>query len=419
MQNVYFIPDLSQNLLSIGQLIESGYSIVFEGKSCKIRDKDKLVIEDGMVRNRLFPLEIIKISDKALAATTNLSESELWHLRYDHLSIGGLRLLKQKQMVYGLPEISEFGLCEGCILGKHYKLPFVKGQSLRATQLLELVHTDLCGPMDTSSLGGSMYFLLFIDDFSRMNWVYFLQTKGEAFKCFKKFKGMVETQSGMKIKKIRSDRGGEYQSNEFKQFCENEGIIHQLTLPYTPQQNMIVKRKNKTIVELARSMLTGKRLPHNFWAEVVATAVYLLNITPTKAVFNITPYEAWHGRKTAVGHLKVFGCVAYSMVNSQNRRKLDEKFEKDIFIGYCQQSKGYKIYIPDTKKTITRRNVIFVENSRWIWENETKESVPMQLNSDEVVVEEGDLDADSEDDANVHTPEPHRPQSHTLPQKIF
>jgi hypothetical protein len=93
------------------------------------------------------------------------------------LSIGGLRLLKQKQMVYGLPEISEFGLCEGCILGKHYKLPFVKGQSLRATQLLELVHTDLCGPMDTSSLVGSMYFLLFIDDFSRMNWVYFLQTK--------------------------------------------------------------------------------------------------------------------------------------------------------------------------------------------------------------------------------------------------
>jgi hypothetical protein len=82
-------------------------------------------------------------------------------------------------------------------------------------------------------------------------------------------------------------------------------------------------------------MLTGKRLPHNFWAEAVATAVYLLNITPTKAVFNITPYEAWHGRKAAVGHLKVFGCVAYSMVNSQNRRKLDEKSEKGIFIGYC------------------------------------------------------------------------------------
>jgi GAG-pre-integrase domain len=210
LQNVYFIPELSQNLLSIGQLIESGYSIVFEGKSCKIRDKDKLVIEVGMVRNRLFSLEITKISDKALTATTNLSESELWHLRYGHLSIGGLRLLKQKQMVYGLPEISEFGLCEGCILGKHSKLPFVKGQSLRATQLLELVHTDLCGPMDTSSLGESRYFLLFIDDFSRMNWVYFLQTKVEAFECFKKFKAMVETQSGLKIKKIRSDRGGEY-----------------------------------------------------------------------------------------------------------------------------------------------------------------------------------------------------------------
>jgi Integrase core domain len=134
-------------------------------------------------------------------------------------------------MVIGLPEIEEVGLCEGCVLGKQSKLSFPKDQSLCATRVLKLVHTDLCGTMEMNSMGGSKYFMLFIDDFSRMTWVLFITYKSEAFKMFKKFKAMAETQTSMKLKALRSDRGGEYQSIEFKQFCDQEGILQQLTTP--------------------------------------------------------------------------------------------------------------------------------------------------------------------------------------------
>lgn len=217
LHNVYYIPQLSQNLLSIGQMMDNGYVIKFEGNTCKI-EESSTKREISIIRktqNNLFPLEITEVDDSALAVT-ELNQSRLWHLRYGHLNVNGLKLLKQKNMVVGLPEIEEVGLCEGCILGKQSKLPFPKDQSLRATRVLELVHTDLCGPMEASSMGGSKYFMLFIDDFSRMAWVFFLTYKSEAFKMFKKFKAMTETQTGIKLKALRSDRGGEYQSTEFQ-----------------------------------------------------------------------------------------------------------------------------------------------------------------------------------------------------------
>ncbi|KAJ1704767.1 hypothetical protein LUZ63_004546 [Rhynchospora breviuscula] len=375
LKNVYFIPKLTQNLLSVGQLIECGNSVIFENKKCTIIDKttNQIMAVVDMATNKLFPLEIEGIEEKVLTAKLE-NPSEIWHLRYGHLNIKGLRLLSQKQMVFGLPEIKEIGLCEGCVYGKQIRLPFPKNQLMRAKRVLELVHTDLCGPMETESLGGSRYFLLFIDDFSRMSWVYFLSNKSETFHTFKKFKAMAENQTGMHLKMLRSDRGGEYQSNEFREYCESEGIQHQLTMPYTPQQNGVAERKNRTVVELARSMLKSKGLPNDFWAEAVATAVYLLNLSPTKAVLNQTPFEAWFERKPSVAHLRVFGCIAYTLLSAQNRRKLDQKSEKCIFIGYCIQSKGYRLYNPETKKIIVSRNVMFDENMSWKWNSDDIEA---------------------------------------------
>ena len=127
------------------------------------------------------------------------------------------------------------------------------------------------------------------------------------------------------------------------QFCEKESLHRQLTAPHTPEKNGVAERKNCTIVEMARSLLKGKRLPNDFWAEGVATAVHLLNLSPTKAVQNMTPYEAWNGKKPWVSHLKVFGCIAYALIDSHNRRKLDDKSTKCIFIGYCNESKAYRL----------------------------------------------------------------------------
>ena len=146
--------------------------------------------------------------------------------------------------------------------------------------------------MKTSSLENQRYFLIIIYDFSRMTWVYFLKEKSEAFATFKKFKALVEKQKGCSIKTIHSDRGGEYTSREFEEYCKNEGIQKQLTARYTPQQNGASERRNRTIVEMARTMMNEKWLPKYFWAEAVHTAVHILNRCPTKALKDKTPVEA-------------------------------------------------------------------------------------------------------------------------------
>ncbi|GJW98789.1 retrovirus-related pol polyprotein from transposon TNT 1-94 [Tanacetum coccineum] len=167
-------------------------------------------------------------------------------------------------MVSNLPHpiIDKKNVCEGCILGKQSKKAFPVGKSKRVDDVLELIHADLYGPMRVDSLAGSKYFLLFTDDYCRMSWVYFIQQKSETFEHFKKFKAMVEKQSGKDLK----------------------GIKRELTAPYSPKQNGMPKRKNRTVVEMTRSVLKLKGLPNGFWVEGVAIAVYLLNISPMKVV---------------------------------------------------------------------------------------------------------------------------------------
>lgn len=370
LYDVYFVPNLSNNLLSVGQLMSSGYSVLFEDGACVIRDKKsgQLVVNVSMAENKMFPLEVSNFNHYALVASKK-SESTLWHLRYGHLNVKGLKLLSCKEMVHGLPKIESLELCEGCIYGKQSKHPFPVGKSWRASKILELVHADLCGPMRTKSFGGSQYFLLFTDDYSRMSWVYFQQLKSETFDNFRKFKAYVEKQNGKPLKALRTDRGGEFLSNQFSLFCEENGIRREFTAPYTPEQNGVAERKNRTVVEMARSMLKAKGLPNDFWAEGVATAVYLLNLSPTKAVQNQIPYEAWSGFKPWVSHLRIFGCIAYALVNSENRSKLDDKSIKCIFVGYCTHSKAYRLYNPLNGKVVVSRNVVFDEEASWDWNN--------------------------------------------------
>ena len=187
--------------------------------------------------------------------------------------------------------------CEGCLIAKQHRLPFSTDKAWRAKDLLELIHTDVCGPMRTPSHHNNRYFILFIDDFSRMTYVYFLKAKSKIFRIFKKFKALVEKQSGKQIKVLRSDRGKEYTSCEFDKFYEDEGIKRQLTIAYTPQQNDVSERKNHAVIEMVRSMLKEKGLPNILWTEVVYTTVYLLNRCPTKAVQDKTPIKAWSSKK--------------------------------------------------------------------------------------------------------------------------
>ncbi|KAK0594583.1 hypothetical protein LWI29_036706 [Acer saccharum] len=229
-----------------------------------------------MEKNRSFPI-VFKYEGNVALKMDTVDESWLWHRRFGHLNFHGLKLLSQKNMVVGLPTCIEDkdGVCEGCALGKHHRQAFPKEVAWRAKKALELVHTDVWGPMSTPSNGNNRYFILFIDDFTRMTWVFFMRQKSEVFTIFKKFKSFVEKQSGNYIKILRSDRGKEYNSREFDKFCEDEGVERQLTVPYTPQQNGVSERKNQTVMEMAKSMLHEKRLPKVFWGEAVYTTVYL------------------------------------------------------------------------------------------------------------------------------------------------
>ncbi|KAL4295185.1 hypothetical protein GQ457_12G009340 [Hibiscus cannabinus] len=233
---------------------------------------------------------------------------------------------------------------------------FPKGKAWRASKQLELVHSNICGPLNPISNGGKRYFITFTDDFNRKSWVYFPHEKSEAFVAFKSFKPLVEKEVGMPIKVLHSDRGGEYLSQEFISFCDSNGIHKQLTTAYTPQQNGVSERKNRTILNVVRSLLRRSDVPKSFWLEAVSLSVHVLNRRPTHAVRNRTLEEAWSGRRLDVRHFRVFNCVVYSHVPDQKRTKLDDKAEN--------------------------RDVVFDEHAFWPWEENNENKKLRQVTAD-------------------------------------
>ncbi|KAJ4713761.1 Retrovirus-related Pol polyprotein from transposon TNT 1-94 [Melia azedarach] len=346
INDVLLVPNLDQNLLSVGQMMHKGYSLFFKDKACVISDSsgDKVVVVPMIDKSFIIRWH----SNISLACKTVVDESWLWHKRFGHANFKSLKLLQEKCLVDDMFAVNICNeVCESCQMGKLHRFPFPSQAKWRATEKLELVHSDVCGPMQTPSLNQNRYFILFVDDLTRMTWVYFMNNKSQAFSCFKKFKSLAETQSGVKVKKLRTDNGKEYISNEFDKFCEDAGIQHQLTVPYSPQQNGVCERKNRTLLEMARSMMHEKNLPKKFWAEAVYTSVYLQNRLPTHAIEGKTPIEAWSGLKPSVGHLKVFGSVCYVHVPDVKRDKLSKKASKGIFLGYSSQAKGCNVAVID------------------------------------------------------------------------
>ncbi|MCO5582114.1 hypothetical protein L7F22_036004 [Adiantum nelumboides] len=293
------------------------------------------------MENGLFVLDRYEKQIQACIAETKtqaMQDAELWHARFGHLGYGSLMTLQCHNMVHDLSllEMPPRHVCEGCVLGKMHRFAFSQDGSVRATRKLQLVHSDVCGPMRMPSVENNLYFVTFIDDFC---WV--LQSTDSSYR----------------------DRGGEYMSGAFKDFLGKKGSKHQCTMPYTPQQNGVAERKNRSLMEMARCMLKAKSLPHKLWMEAVACAAHVLNRCPTCALLTITPYESWYDRKPSVSYLRVFGCLAYAHIPQQLRGKLDDKAVKCIFVGYSSGSKGYRLYNPATNKIFESRRVIFAETT--------------------------------------------------------
>jgi transposase InsO family protein len=241
--------------------------------------------------------------------------------------------MSKMEMVSGMPLIDHVDrVCDGCLIGKQHRAPFPAVSTYRASAALELLHGDLCGPITPATHGGKKYFFLVVDDYSRYMWVILLRSKDEAFEAFKKLKAATEMEHKLKVRALRTDRGGEFTSNEFNDYCEKIGIKRFLTAPYMPQQNGVVESRNRTVVDMARSLLKSKNMPGSFWGEAVTTAVYLLNRAPTKAVIGKTPYEAIYGRKPNVSHLRTFECVAHVKTAEPHLSKLADRSTKMVFI---------------------------------------------------------------------------------------
>lgn len=188
----------------------------------------------------------------------------LWHSRLGHVNFKAMILLADKKMAQGFPRLVQpKTICSGCLISKHIRKPFSNKTEFRATRILELIHADLCGPISPATKGGNKYFLLLVDDFSRLMWVYMLRNKDDAFETFMKFRTFVEKNSKEQVKVLRTDRGGEFCSNQFNSYCEENGITMHYTTPYSPQQNGVIEHINRTVVAMTRSFLKEMKLPSN------------------------------------------------------------------------------------------------------------------------------------------------------------
>ena len=390
LTDVYYIPKLKSNIISLGQLEEKGCEVSLKNGRLNVLDPEgTLLISAPRTGNRLYTIKLGLVNPVCLMMKHD-DEAWQWHARFGHLNFRALRDLGRKEMVVGMPTVEHVEqVCDGCTLGKQHRTPFPQVSNFRAGTGLELVHADLCGQISPITPGGCSYFLLVVDDFSRYMWVEFLKTKDQALDYFKKIKLRAEVDHGSKLKALRTDRGGEFVSNLFSAFCTESGIKHYTTTPYSPQQNGVAERRNQTVVEMARCMMKSMSVPSKFWAEAVATAVYVLNRSPTRSLKNKTPFEAWHGKKPNVGHLKIFGCTAHVKLIGPGLTKLTDRSRKMVFLGYESGTKGYKLFDPNTNRLTVNRDVLFGENIPWEWNKATENS---HIDPDTFIVQYEDTD---------------------------
>ena len=223
---------------------------------------------------------------------TNNNEAWLWHKRFAHIHMEHMNKLIKHDLVVGLPKIKfiKDKLCDACQKGKQTKTTFKSKNVVSSSRPLQLLCMDLFGPSRTKSFGGNVYALVIVDDFSRYTWTLFLVQKSDAFKAFKKYAKQIQNEKSLSITSIRSDHGGEFQNSFFEEFCKEHEISHNFSAPRTPQQNGVVERKNRSLVELARTMLSDSNIPKYFWADAVSTTCFVSNRVNIRPILKKTPY---------------------------------------------------------------------------------------------------------------------------------
>lgn len=356
LTNVRYVPNLKRNLISVSSLDLQGFKQEGGAGKTSFYKNGKLALQ-GTLCGSLYLLDGDTVKAAALAATSK-DDTALWHCRLAHTSIKNLKMLAEKGIL-DKKKISDLEFCENCVMGKNKRLSFSVGKH-ESEEVLRYVHSDLWGsPNVHMSLARKQYFMSIIDYYSRKVWVYFLATKDEAFMKFCEWKKLVENQVNKRVRCLRTDNGLEFCNIAFDEFCKQQGIERHRTCSYTPQQNGVAERMNRTVMEKVRCLLNESGLEEKFWAEAVATAVYIINRTPSSANDYNIPEEVWLGKAPGYQHLRRFGCVVYVHID---QGKLKPRALKGVFIGYPTGVKGYRVWLLEERKCVISRNAVFRED---------------------------------------------------------
>ena len=330
LSDCLFVPGHSRNLLSVGSFLDKGVRCSFE--KCELTCPNGVKFPFSRQKG-LFVID--QYIAKSFSCEQNSSKLKLWHERLGHFN--SQRVVKLSDSVLGIDSLVNCSLdCSVCPLAKQSKTAVSKVPEPRKGSKLELVYSDVLGPVEVGSLGGKRFAVSFIDSFSRYGVVYFMKHKSEVlekFQLFCKNRGLPKC--------LRSDNGKEYSNYEFVKFCTTKNIKHEFSTPYCPNQNGVAERRWRTCVEMSRCLLRNANLPKSLWVRALDVAFYLSNRCLVSSLPNgKTPFDFFHGSKPDLSNLKVFGCVAFRKVETHSK-KFDDRSKQELFIGYSNIPKSY------------------------------------------------------------------------------
>nr|GEY44386.1 putative ribonuclease H-like domain-containing protein [Tanacetum cinerariifolium] len=390
-ENVYFVKDLKYNLFSVSQICDNKNSVLFTDLECIMLGRDFKMIDDTNVllktprQHNMYSIDLKNIVPHkdltCLVAKASADEGMLWHRRLGHLNFKTMNKLVRHNLVRGLLTkcFENTHNCTACLKGKQHKASCKSKLVNSVTKPLHTLHMDLFGSTSVSSISHKWYCLVVTDDFSRFTWTFILKTKDETSGILRKFITEIENLKDLKVKIIRCDNGGEFINKEMNDFCLRKGIKREFSNARTPQHNGVAERRNRTLIEVARTMLADAKLSVTFWAEAVNTVCYVQNRVLVNKSQNKTPYELFNGRTPAIGFLKPFGCHVMILNTLDNLGKFEAKGDEGYFIGYSMSSKAFRVFNKRTKRVEENLHVKFLENKaiekgagpNWLFDNDS------------------------------------------------
>jgi transposase InsO family protein len=355
--DVLYSPALAYTLISITRCTSKGFTCTFTNGECVLRSpKGKIC---GKIKNVNGLFQTRRENNHSHHSANTALTLNQFHARMGHIAPSSAKEMIDGKMVEGIELIeSPIEFCEACVKGKITQTPVERE---RRSELCknqgEKVHTDVWGPSEVQTIGGNQWYISFTDDFSRETTTYLMRHKSEALSKYKMYEAMLKRQRGIPIKRLQSDSGGEYTSNEFKTHLALHGTIQQLTVHDTPQHNGVAERLNRTLVEHIRSMLIAADLPKFLWGECLQHATYLKNRTPTRALKGKTPYELVHDKKPNLKNLAEWGGTVYVKVIEGG--KLSPRAKEGRWVGFGSNEESHRIYWEERRTVTVERNVIF------------------------------------------------------------